>query len=300
MKKSDVLSNAVYLAGSAVIYALLDIPVRATNFLRYGSMVGIKNFLPPVLGLLLGPSGAVGCAAGAILGSIILPASGSDTAAEALSALICGLVLWLGWHAFPGNRVHLKKTVHYVRYSLLLAASAALSALVCRMITGAWGLALAAGYISMGALVGIPVLVLASSIFCVEPVLPPWRHRRHDVTGAVTADPESVGIFSELLEDALLPEGRVSRRKLFELQNIVEEVSIRVLANLPDTTVTVTVDCDDSCSVKLDYPGARYSPMRMRKGEDEMDLMSLKLIRHRALRASHRYSGGVNHVHIVV
>ena len=36
------------------------------------------------------------------------------------------------------------------------------------------------------------------------------------------------------------------------------------------------------------------------KDEDEVDVMSLKLIKHRAMRAMYSYRSGENHLHIVI
>ena len=50
----------------------------------------------------------------------------------------------------------------------------------------------------------------------------------------------------------------------------------------------------------MTYNGKKYNPFLTRKDEDEIDIVRLKIIKHRAIRASYRYSGEVNTVHVVV
>ncbi len=220
-------------------------------------------------------------------------------AAECLSTLICGGIAWVGWHR-GDNGLSLKKPVDYLRYVILISVPAALSGALWRLIAGHGGLSLTVAYITTGIFIGIPVLILAGSIFCLEPVLPCGREREHQASGRIDRDPDSVGAFNDLLEEKLLLTGKVNMKRLFELQNVVEEVSLRVLGEYPQAAINVSVDCHDSCSVRFDYEGEKFSPLKMSRDGDEVDLMSLKLIRHRALRASHSFSGGVNRVHIVV
>lgn len=290
-----VLNTLVCAAG----YMLLDIPVQATRFFQFGPAVGIKNFLPPVMGMILGPAGALGCAIGCVAGGLILSTPAPMLAAECLSVLLCAVTAWVGWH-WRNNGLSLKRAVDYGRYVLLIAVPAALSGALWRLIVGSGGLGLTVACVATGLLIGIPVLILAGSIFCVEPVLPHGRAREHQASGQITGDPDSVGAFNDLLEEKLLLTGKVNMKRLFELQNVVEEVTLRVLGEALDAAVNVSVDCHDSCSVRFDYEGKNYSPLKLSRDSDEVDVMSLKLIRHRALRASHSYSGGVNRVHIVV
>lgn len=303
MKRVDVrrLRRAAVMAlAGAALYMLADIPVQATHFLRFGSAVGIKNALPPVLGLLLGPAGTVGCAAGSIAGALVLGTLAPQMAGECLSVLVCGLGMWAGWFAKGGCQVLLKKPAEYRKYALLLAAASAAAGAVWYAAAGSGALALGVAYAAMGLLVDVPILILAGSIFCIEPVLPPGRVYVHQVTGCVTAQAGSIGAFNDLLEEKLLLTKKVNMKRLFELQNVVEEVALRVLAAVPDAAVEISVDCHDTCPVCFRYRGARFDPLKMRRDEDEVDLMSLKLIRHRALRASHAYSHGENTVRVVV
>ena len=57
---------------------------------------------------------------------------------------------------------------------------------------------------------------------------------------------------------------------------------------------------DDTFSVRIAYMGRKYNPLLIGADEDEMDIASLKLIKHRALRASYKYKYEENIVHIVI
>ena len=52
--------------------------------------------------------------------------------------------------------------------------------------------------------------------------------------------------------------------------------------------------------MRLDYAGIKYNPFRINKNEDILDIMSLKIIKHRALRASFVYSDKENKIHVVI
>ena len=64
--------------------------------------------------------------------------------------------------------------------------------------------------------------------------------------------------------------------------------------------MTINVMYDDTFSIRLAYLGGKYNPLLIGKEEDEMDIASLKLIKHRALRASYKYKYEENIVHIVI
>ena len=41
--------------------------------------------------------------------------------------------------------------------------------------------------------------------------------------------------------------------------------------------------------MKFSYIGEKYNPLHIRKDEDKLDIISLTLVKHRALRASYKY-----------
>ena len=115
----------------------------------------------------------------------------------------------------------------------------------------------------------------------------------------VTSAPESLERFNERLEDYATSQ-EVSRKQLFALQNCLEELYIRICKAIPNTKITIKVSYDDTFSIRLSYEQQPYNPLLIGKDEDEMDIASLKLIKHRALRASYKYKYEENIVHIVM
>ena len=93
---------------------------------------------------------------------------------------------------------------------------------------------------------------------------------------------------------------KLNQRRVFEIENCLEELSIRILARLPDANIQIDLNYDDTLSAKLCYEGPQYNPLHIEKDEDELDIMGLKLVRHRALRAAYRYRNHTNHVHVVL
>lgn len=287
--------------GAALVYLLLDVPVQLTGFLGYGSYIGIKNFLPAVLGLLTGPYGVAGACTGCLAGAVILRTAPAYAAFECAAIALTGLGMWMGWHAVSKtHKIHFKRAAHY---ALFFALSAALAA-VCGALSGLFlpdsaMTEVFIAYTVTGLLIGVPILILANGIFWIQPVLPPWCRVQAGLQGVISGEENSIGRFNDELEETALRQG-ISRKRLFEMQNAVEEVAVRVLAALPEAQLTLRFDYDDTASFRFSYPGTRYDPLRIGKDEDELDLIGLRLIRHRALRASYTYAGGENHVHIVV
>ena len=115
----------------------------------------------------------------------------------------------------------------------------------------------------------------------------------------VTPSPDSLERFNEQLDDYATSQN-VSRKQLFALQNCLEELYIRICKAIPNVRITIKVSYDDTFSIRLSYEERRYNPLLIGKDEDEMDIVSLKLIKHRALRASYRYKYNENLVHIVI
>ena len=90
------------------------------------------------------------------------------------------------------------------------------------------------------------------------------------------------------------------RKRIYEVQSCVEELAIRIFNTLPDTEIKIFVDYGDSISLKFSYMGEKYNPLHIRKDEDKLDIISLTLIKHRALRATYKYIKNENNIHIVV
>ena len=89
-------------------------------------------------------------------------------------------------------------------------------------------------------------------------------------------------------------------KQVFEIQSCVEELSIRILNEIPDAEINVAVKYGYAVSVKLNYKGEKYNPFIIKQGENMLDIMSLRIIKHRALRASYSYRNGENLIHVIV
>ena len=89
-------------------------------------------------------------------------------------------------------------------------------------------------------------------------------------------------------------------KRVFEIQSCLEELSIRIFNAMPDTKIKINVIYYNAISMKLNYAGEKYNPFRINKGEDVLDIMSLKIIKHRALRASFAFYKGENKIHVVM
>ncbi|MBO5551603.1 MAG: hypothetical protein J5966_06565, partial [Lachnospiraceae bacterium] len=248
-----------------------------------------------------GPWGAGGCALGCIAGSLLLGGPDIYTLYECLADLIIGLGMWCLWHLEnKTGAVFLKKPVDYVRYMLMLlvlSGTAGLAAYV--MLPDHAFLPYFGAYFIQGIIVGIPILILMTSIVCVEPVLPPWRKRAEGLTGVVSLDPESLISFNERLEEYALTR-KVKMKEIFSVQNCIEEVLIRFQDANPDSETRIRVEFHDSVSIDFENDGNRCNPFRSGKEEETETLMGLKLILHRALRSSYSHSDGCNIVHIVM
>ena len=290
------------LLRSALIYLLADVPVQLTGFLTFGSCVGVKNFLPATLGLLFGPWGAIGGCVGCAAGALLLGTPVYEALLECICILVIGVGMWLLWHlGSTTHRIHFKRPINYLKYLGLLVGLSAIAACACFVLPGmrASFSAVFFAHLSMGLLVGIPVNILFNGLLSIEPVLPPWYSVNYPVSGAITSDPQTLAAFNEALEDFSFSR-KLNMKRLFEIQNCVEELSIRILAAQPDAKIEIRMNYDDTFSARLSYPGAKHNPLRTSKDEDELDVMGLKLIKHRALRAAYSYKQGENRILIVL
>ena len=123
------------------------------------------------------------------------------------------------------------------------------------------------------------------------------------LSALLTNAPATLEQFNEQLEEYAISQKvakKVGRKQLFGLQNCLEELYIRICNASPDVKMTINVTYDDTFSVRLAYLGRKFNPLLIGKDDDEMDIASLKLIRHRALRASYKYKYEENVVHIVI
>ena len=308
ISKSEEKNRRIHLylqifAVCSVIYFVLDFSVRMTGFLRFGDSVGIKNFLAAILGLVFGPMGALGCCLGCVMAALLSGTLSLSVVYEWISNLVVGIGLWALWHVgkHANGTVFLKKPRDYLKYSLILCLLSALAGLLGRFFLPEhtfWPYFVA--YFGMGIVVGMPVLILLTSIVCVKPILPPWISALKEYEGVITADPASLTLFNEGLEEYAFMKHKLTMKEIFGVQNCIEEVHIRLMEKNRDISSKVWVRFHDSVSIDFEYEGERITPFRADKNTPDEELIGLKLLLHRALRTSHSYMDGLNHVHIVM
>ena len=272
----------------ALAYLLMDAPVQMTQILP--SYAGIKNFLPSVLGLFFGAWGVIGCVIGCVVSACPVNPDIPAVLHECWCIIATGLVMFIGWHlTSKSHRPSLKTWPDYARYILLLAGGCALCGKA----------PVSAAYFLTGLTIGIPVTILFSSLLYIEPVIPKRYTYFPDAEFCLLPNAESIEGANEILEMSALKRG-VKMKRILEIQSCIEELAIRIQKAHPDAKISVSVMFGEAISARLHYGGKKYNPFILDKNEDEIDIMSLKIIKHRAIRASFTYSDGENLVHVVV
>ncbi|MDR1663859.1 MAG: hypothetical protein LBR83_02925 [Clostridiales bacterium] len=295
--KNTRLKNRGLAALTALIYILVHFVFGLGDFPLFKSDVGPKNFLPLATGLLLGVYGSAGTFLGALATGIFSGESAVAVSAEIIFALIMsegGRLLW--YSGKKARIVALKKAADFGRFmglSFLLSA-------VCA------GLGLLSGgaveparvffsFAVWNTLLGIPVLILTTSIFCVTPDCPKRLQIKPDIDERLPLTVESIGILHEKI-DGLCAEKKLDRKRAFGMQNCIEECVLLILGQPSCKNLWLTARVSDSISIVMKYDGERCNPLARRKIGDQLGLI---IIKNRALRASHGYFGGVNSLHIV-
>ena len=284
-----------------VVYFVLDYPIRYTGAYDFPDGIGIKNFLPFTFGLFFGPCGILGCTVGSVLTGLAAGTPAVVSAAECLCTLIAGFGIHYGWFAL--NRDGCVRFERWRELGLYAAMTAALS-LICGGLTaallgGEMFLPTTCAYLLLGVLVSLNVNILLGGIFCVSPILPPYCKKTSGIGIVLTPQSPSLDAANEQIEDAAVPL-KIPMKRVFEIESCLEELYIRIRTAMPAADVYGHIELGTTNSLQIRIPGEKYNPFRAREGEDEMDLISLKLLRHRALRASYSYASGENRIHIVV
>lgn len=282
----------------ALAYFVIDAPVQLTGILP--SYAGIKNFLPSTLGLFFGAYGAAGCVIGCVLSAVMTGAEFPVVMREIVCVIVVGMGMFHGWHlTTKSGRISFKTWPDYGRYVLLLARLCLCVWAV--YITSSLNAGVSAGlaYFLTGLFIGVPVNILFSSLLYIEPVMPRGKFQVNDADFCLLPDAESLEGANEILEMSAMKRG-VKMKRVLEIQSCIEELALRIQKAKPDARISVSVTFGDAISARLHYGGEKYNPFHVDPDEDEIDIMSLAIIKHRAIRASFSYSGGENQVHAVV
>ena len=272
----------------AIIYILVDIPVLMTGFLP--DYAGIKNSMPFIAGLFYGIYGIIGCCIGCFISSSIMKETFASMLWECWCLIIIGICMYYGWHLLSqSHRIHFKKIKHYTRYIILSLIASILCLNPDYMIS----------YFLTGILIGLPVNILFGSLLYVEPFVPSFAVVKADAEFELENVSGSLDKANDILQDTATDKG-VNLKRIFEIESCLEELSIRIFNAFPEAKIKVKVIYYNAISMRLNYAGTKYNPFKINKGEDILDTMSLKIIKHRALRASFVFYDGENKVHVVL
>ena len=273
---------------SAVAYFLIDFPVQLVNI--FPVHIGIKNFLPFTLGLFFGFNGVIGCCLGCVLSFSLIGLSSSEILHECVYITITGWGIWMGWHLFSrSHKIFFLLPKHYVRYCSLVFVLSALC----------FDVRISISYIVCGLLAALPLSIIFGNLLGIEPILPGKLKLKYDAEFEITSDPETLNEANETLEAAGF-ELRAAMKQVLEIQSCIEELSIRIFNVQPQAKINIQVRFGNAVSVKMNYMGEKYNPFIIQKDEDMLDIMSLNIIKHRALRASYSYNDNENFVHVVI
>lgn len=283
------LSRKIFVAVfTAVIYVLVDIPVLMTGFLP--DYAGIKNSLPFIVGLFYGIYGMAGCIMGCFVSSVLMGETFVSMLWESWCITAISLSMYYGWHIFSkSHRINFKKATHYAKYLFLSVFASLLCIKPDYMFS----------YFLTGLLIGLPVNILFGSLLYVEPFVPSFASVKADAEFELKNVSDSLEKANDILQDTAVRKN-VNMKRVFEIQSCLEELSIRIFNAMPDTKIKIDIVYYNAISMKLSYPGEKYNPFRINKGEDVLDIMSLKIIKHRALRASFIFYDGENRIHVVM
>lgn len=288
MSKDSIREKIMLVFLCGLSYFLLDAPVQLTGVLP--SFAGIKNFLPFTLGLFFGIWGVTGCITGCILSGLIVNPNVSALAYECICIALTGLGMFWCWHKlFKLQKISFKTSRDLMHYIIPLAVFSGLC----------FNIPVSLAYFLTGLFIGVPVNILFSSILYIDPVMPHGSRCEYDAEFCILSGAESLEEVNDIIEATSGKHG-ISMKRTFEVQSCFEEFSIRIFNAFPEAKISVQVIYGEAISARLTWPGSKYNPLKIQPDEDEIDVMSLKIIKHRALRASYTYSDNINKVHVVI
>jgi hypothetical protein len=287
--------SIVMLIISSFSYVLMHFIFDLGSFPLFKGIIGPKNFLPVSMGMILGPFGSFGMVAGALAGGVLSKASIAAIIAESAGAVIMSGGGWLLWYARKGTGgIVLKRVRDLVRFTVI---SVILSC-VCGFIAYLYGLGFIktfASYLAWNLLMGIPIIMLMTSVICVNVVYPSWHRVIFDINILLPLETSSIAIIREKI-DELCENGKLDRTRGYQMYNSIEECFSLILSEPSCRELRLVVKVSDSISIVMQYDGKVCNPLKKRVYEDTL---GRELIRNRDLRVRHRYTGKKNHLHIV-
>ena len=296
-----------YVLISAIVYFCFDYFIQITRFLQCYSFVGLKSFLPMTLGLNFGIYGVLGELIAVIIVHFILNTGNAFFIQEIVIIVVFGFGAWFLWHIQSRtHRIHFKYLANFIRYILLSTflslVCAAIGVCVVNIIafeeTLVWN-------ISMDILVGMPINIIYAGLMNLNPVLPPIYingkriKEKNDVLYTVDNKIESFQMLNERIEEVLI-KNKIDIKKTFIIQNLVEEIYLRIMKRFPNAVIDIKANCDVDFSIEFIYINEKYNPFISSKDEEAASEAGLKIIKHKALLAFYNYLYGENNVHVVI
>ena len=305
--KYKIIERIRFVIISAVLYFCLDYFIYETDFLQCYSFVGLKSFLPVVLGLNYGIYGVLGELIAILVKTYLTGIGFPFILMECIIVVIMGIGSWFLWHIKSyTHRIHFRFWFHYVRYVTIVVFFSIVCSIISNILINnlafedvmIWN-------ISMNILVGIPVEIIYAGLMNFNPVLPPLyeKGRRitldYDIVTTLDDNPETLQKLHADLELTAEIE-KIDLKRLFEIQNVIEELYLRILKHNPKSVIDVYFNYDIASAVEFLYIGKRYNPFFTTKNEDDVDMVGLNIIKHRALLSFYDYSYGLNKINLVL
>ena len=302
-----IRKNLRYIYISAIVYFCFDYFVQVTNFLQCYSFVGFKSFLPMTLSLNFGIYGIIGELIAVFATHFILHTGNVFFIQELVIILVFGFGAWFIWHIESRtHRIHFKYLANFVRYIMLSVFLSLVCGIIGIYIVNTIAFEeIMVWNISMDILVGIPVNIIYAGLMNLNPVLPPIHingkkiKEKNDVLYTVDNKIESFQTLNEKIEEVLIKD-KVDMKKMFVIQNLVEEMYLRIMKRFPNAVIDIKANNDVDFSIEFVYIEKKYNPFILGKDEEEDAVAGLKIIKHRALLAFYSYIYGENNVHIVI
>ena len=296
-----------YICISAIVYFCFDYFVQITKFLQCYSFVGLKSFLPMTLSLNFGAYGIIGELIAVSVVHLFLKTGNIFYIQEIVIIIVFGYGAWFLWHIQSRtHRIHFKYLINFIRYIMLSVflsiTCGTIGIYIVNIIafeeTMIW-------CISMNVLVGIPINIIYAGLMNLNPILPPIKingikiKEKNDILYTVDKKIESFQTLNEMIEDVLI-KYKVDTKRMFIIQNLVEEIYLRIINKYPDAVIDIKANCDVDFSIEFIYINYKYNPFILDKDEEVSQVAGLKIIKHKALLAFYSYLYGENNVHVVI
>lgn len=304
----------------AVIYVFLDIPFRTMGFLNLLPVAGPKNVLPMVTGIISGPAGICGSVTGALISGGLSGASWMETIAEAVSVAVAAIFFSCFWYFGQSStrKADLKSVRHMIRFFLT-------GAMAGFVMGGLEGILLAdnceSGFvvlllevgISSSAwllLIGMPVFILLTSVFAIQPWRPGQRLAARDADAAkdlvldIGSDLQELAVVGDAVEQYNKQTGITAQRG-YAIMSCVEELSVLIQQQLPENgNIHIHISSGSNVVVRLHYQGERYNPFAVRMAPGgpgaNLDILGILMVREMAVHVGYRQKRGGNELTIVV